>query len=31
MGIYVFKWSVLKAFLEADEEDPKSEKKNDFG
>ena len=29
MGIYVFKWSVLKAFLEADEEDPKSE--NDFG
>lgn len=29
MGIYIFKWSVLKAFLEADEEDPKSE--NDFG
>ena len=29
MGIYVFKWSVLKRFLEADEEDPTSE--NDFG
>ena len=29
MGIYIFKWSVLKAFLEADEADPKSE--NDFG
>lgn len=29
MGIYIFKWSVLKKFLEADEEDPKSE--NDFG
>lgn len=29
MGIYIFKWSVLKEFLIADEEDPKSE--NDFG
>ena len=29
MGIYVFKWSVLKQFLIADEEDPKSS--NDFG
>ena len=29
MGIYVFRWSVLKQFLEADEADPKSE--NDFG
>ena len=29
MGIYVFKWSVLKTFLEADEANPKSE--NDFG
>ena len=29
MGIYVFKWSVLKAFLEADEADRTSE--NDFG
>ena len=29
MGIYIFKWSVLKKFLEADEADPKSE--NDFG
>ena len=29
MGIYVFKWSVLKKFLIEDEEDPKSE--NDFG
>ena len=29
MGIYVFKWSVLKEFLEADEADPNSE--NDFG
>ena len=29
MGIYIFKWSVLKQFLIADEEDPKSE--NDFG
>jgi len=29
MGIYVFKWSVLKKFLEDDEADPKSE--NDFG
>ena len=29
MGIYVFKWSVLKKFLEADEANPKSE--NDFG
>ena len=29
MGIYVFKWSVLKKFLEADEAAPKSE--NDFG
>ncbi len=29
MGIYIFKWSVLRRFLEEDEEDPKSE--NDFG
>lgn len=29
MGIYVFKWSVLKEYLERDEADPKSE--NDFG
>ncbi len=29
MGIYVFKWSVLKKFLEEDEADPSSE--NDFG
>ncbi len=29
MGIYIFKWSVLKEFLEADEADPTSE--NDFG
>ncbi len=29
MGIYVFKWSVLKEFLEADEADKNSE--NDFG
>ena len=29
MGIYIFRWSVLKKFLVADEEDPKSE--NDFG
>ncbi len=29
MGIYIFKWSVLKKFLIADEEDPESE--NDFG
>ncbi len=29
MGIYIFKWSVLKQFLIADEEDPASE--NDFG
>ena len=29
MGVYVFKWSVLKAFLEADEADRTSE--NDFG
>lgn len=29
MGIYIFKWSILKEFLIADEEDPKSE--NDFG
>ena len=29
LGIYVFKWSVLKAFLEADEADRTSE--NDFG
>ncbi len=29
MGIYVFKWSVLKKFLEEDDADPKSEK--DFG
>ena len=29
MGIYVFKWSVLKKYLIEDEEDPKSE--NDFG
>jgi len=29
MGIYIFKWSILKKFLEEDEEDPKSE--NDFG
>ncbi len=29
MGIYIFKWNVLKKFLEEDEEDPKSE--NDFG
>ena len=29
MGIYVFKWSILKEFLEADEADPNSE--NDFG
>ncbi len=29
MGIYIFKWSVLKKFLIADEEDPASD--NDFG
>ncbi len=29
MGIYIFKWSILKQFLIADEEDPKSD--NDFG
>jgi len=29
MGIYIFKWEILKKFLEEDEEDPKSE--NDFG
>lgn len=29
MGIYIFKWSVLKKFLIEDENDPKSE--NDFG
>lgn len=29
MGIYIFKWSVLKKYLEMDEADPKSE--NDFG
>ena len=29
MGIYIFKWSVLKEFLIADEEDPASD--NDFG
>ncbi len=29
MGIYVFNWSVLKKYLEMDEQDPKSE--NDFG
>ena len=29
MGIYFFKWEILKKFLEEDEEDPKSE--NDFG
>ena len=29
MGIYVFKWSVLKKYLEMDEADPRSE--NDFG
>ena len=29
MGIYIFKWSVLREYLIADEEDPSSE--NDFG
>jgi len=29
MGIYIFKWDILKKFLEEDEEDPKTE--NDFG
>ena len=29
MGIYIFKWSVLREYLIADEEDPASE--NDFG
>ena len=29
MGIYIFKWDILRKFLEEDEEDPKSE--NDFG
>ena len=29
MGIYIFKWDILKKFLIADEEDPTSE--NDFG
>lgn len=29
MGIYIFRWEVLKSFLEADEADPNSE--NDFG
>ena len=29
MGIYIFKWQILKKFLLADEENPKSE--NDFG
>ncbi len=29
MGVYIFNWSVLKKYLEADEKDPKSS--NDFG
>ncbi len=29
MGIYIFKWEILKKFLEEDEEDPNSD--NDFG
>lgn len=29
MGIYIFKWDILRKFLEEDEEDPASE--NDFG
>ena len=29
MGIYIFKWSILRKYLEEDEADPKSE--NDFG
>lgn len=29
MGIYIFKWSILREFLIADEEDPNSD--NDFG
>ena len=29
MGIYIFKWSILREYLERDEADPKSE--NDFG
>ena len=29
MGIYIFKWDILRKFLEEDEEDPKSD--NDFG
>lgn len=29
MGIYVFSWKILRAYLEADEADPQSE--NDFG
>ena len=29
MGIYIFRWNVLRQFLEADEADPKSS--NDFG
>jgi glucose-1-phosphate adenylyltransferase len=29
MGIYIFKWSILKQYLIADEEDPNSD--NDFG
>ena len=29
MGVYIFKWEVLKAYLEADEHDPDST--NDFG
>ena len=29
MGLYIFRWSILKQFLIADEEDPNSE--NDFG
>ena len=29
MGVYIFNWQVLKAYMQADEEDPNS--KNDFG
>ncbi len=29
MGIYIFKWEILKKFLQLDEDDPKSD--NDFG
>jgi len=29
MGIYIFRWNILREFLEADEQDPASE--NDFG